>query len=1074
MYDEHQNGTRPPSNNPVVKDNENGRSPREENDGTAPFPDDQEVELGETLSFDHSEMLLRGSGISEEVVRARGYRTVGTKAELKRLGFSDSQSNPPGLLIPLYSPAGEIANYQLRPDQPRVSNGKPAKYETPRGSRMVVDVHPFARRKLGDPTTPLFITEGIKKGDSLVSHGLCAGSILGVWNWRGTNEHGGKAALPEWESVALNGRQVFIVFDSDVMLKPGVYAALVRLKNFVEGRGANVAVIYLPAGEGGSKQGADDFLAAGNSVDDLLALATTELREPPCEEENEAPPIPYRETPQGLVLDKLTKEGIVPVLLANFTARITGDVVEDDGAEERRRFEIEAELNGRRSVFTVPAEQFSGMTWPTEHLGARAVLYPGSSTRDHARAATQLLSGDVPTRHVYAHIGWRRVGDEWIYLNADGPIGPIGPIPGIETSLGDGRLGDYSLPVPPAGDELRRAIGVSLRFLELAPPTITFPLLAAIFRAPLGGVVPVDLSVFVAGPTGAYKTELTAVMQAYYGPAFNGRHLPGNWTTTKNALEKQAFAAKDAVFVVDDFAPTGTSYDVARLHHAADGLLRAQGNRSGRGRMRADTTLRADYYPRGLIVSSGEDVPRGQSLRARMLVAELSPGDVDLAVMTELQKAAAGGVLAAVMSGYIQWLAPQMDDLKERLPERLRESRAAAAGAGAHARTPDTVASLALGLRAFLKFALEVEAITKNRAEELWQEGWKSLLEAAEVQAEHQAGEEPTKQFLELLTAAIVAGDAHVAAAKTGGEPKDAEHWGWRSRMAGPDDSAGEERQPRGRCIGWLGEDGSLLLEPGAAYAAAQRMARDQGTGLAIKQRTLYKRMAEKGLLASRDSRGGRNTTRASISGERKVVVHLIPGVLSPENGPFGPDDPGPSGKDPSGPKQRAVSRQSAEETARENGPNPAEVGPSGPKGPFPGDIDAKRAKRGATLRLPDGKALLIDTEDGVRNLSTELRGADRVALDLETTGLDPREHRVRLLSLATERGAWTVDCFEVDPRPLFPVLAEKTLLIHNALFDLGFLSEMGFEIGTEGEVIDTMVLSQLLGVEQTGDKEDE
>ena len=44
-----------------------------------------------------------------------------------------------------------------------------------------------------------------------------------------------------------------------------------------------------------------------------------------------------------------------------------------------------------------------------------------------------------------------------------------------------------------------------------------------------------------------------------------------------------------------------------------------------------------------------------------------------------------------------------------------------------------------------------------------------------------------------------------------------------------------------------------------------------------------------------------------------------------------------------------------------------------------------------------------------------------------------------------------------VDPHPLITILAEKKLLIHNALFDLSFLSQMGFEIG-EGKVVDTGV----------------
>jgi hypothetical protein len=239
-----------------------------------------------TLAEHHKKMLLEESGIAWDVAEARGYRTIEKKVELKTLGFSDSQRNTPGLLIPVYSPTGEIATYQFRPDQPRIGNdGKPVKYETPSGTRMVLDVHPSARERLGDPSVPLFITEGVKKGDALVSRGLCTVTLLGVWSWRGRNGDGGLTALAEWECLALNGREVYIVFDSDIMLKLGVYRAMVRLKAFLEGRGAAVRIVYLPPGEGATKQGVDDFFVAGNTVDALLSFATTELKEPPDSEE---------------------------------------------------------------------------------------------------------------------------------------------------------------------------------------------------------------------------------------------------------------------------------------------------------------------------------------------------------------------------------------------------------------------------------------------------------------------------------------------------------------------------------------------------------------------------------------------------------------------------------------------------------------------------------------------------------------------------------------------------------------------------------------------------------------------
>jgi ribonuclease D len=115
----------------------------------------------------------------------------------------------------------------------------------------------------------------------------------------------------------------------------------------------------------------------------------------------------------------------------------------------------------------------------------------------------------------------------------------------------------------------------------------------------------------------------------------------------------------------------------------------------------------------------------------------------------------------------------------------------------------------------------------------------------------------------------------------------------------------------------------------------------------------------------------------------------------------------------------------------------------------------------------------LITTPDRLERLAASLAEARRVALDLETTGLDPSRDKVRLLTLATEQSSWIIDCFEVDPRPLFPVLAEKQLLIHNALFDLGMLTEMGFELGEDGEVIDTMLMSQLSEGQYPKDKED-
>ncbi len=811
--------------------------------------------------------MIEASAISAEVAAARGYFTATRKAELAALGFGVAQRNVPALVSPIHGVDGELRTYQSRPDHPRIKDGKPLKYETPRGSRMCLDVPPAALSRLADPAAPLIITEGARKADAAVSAGLCCVALLGVWNWRGRNEQDGLTALPDWESVALNGRTVCLCFDSDVNEKPAVYAALKRLKAFLESRGASIKIIYLPPGPGGEKMGLDDFLAAGHTVADLLSHATTELRPPPQEEGGAA----YTADGHGIYFNKLVEGGTVPVLLANFTAKITADTVADDGAEAVRTFTIEAELSGRTARADVPAGKFPALGWVPELLGANAVISPGNTARQHLPAAIQHLSGSVPERRVYAHTGWR----DGIYLHAGGGIGPDGLVPGVEVSL-SGPLSLFALPDPPEGEALRAAVRASLGILDVAPDRLTVPLLAGVARVPLG---PADFGLHMTGPSGAGKSELAALPQQHFGPGMDSRNLPASWSSTANSLEALAFLAKDVVLVVDDFAPGGSQYDVQRLHQQADRLFRAQGNNSGRGRMRPDGSLRPSKPPRGMIQSTGEDTPRGQSVRARLLVLEVPPDAVCWDRLTGAQEDARTGLYAAATAGYVRWLAPQIDALDVRAEVTALRSQMQ----GEHRRTPEIVANLLVGFRMYLRFAKETGAILPEDAAALLIRGEIALHAAAGAQTEHQTDQEPASRFLALLRAALASGRAHVAA-PNGRRPDPAEPWGWRQA------SAASDWLPQGDRIGWL--DGTLLLEPGAAHAAASRMARDGGEPALVTQRTLNRRLAERGLLIERDYGRETLTVRRILEGTRREVLSLSADALAADDDADGSEMP--------------------------------------------------------------------------------------------------------------------------------------------------------------------------------------
>ena len=207
----------------------------------------------------HHAALIAASAISLDIVGVRGYRSIG-RAEARELGFTPAQSSP-GLLVPLWDVWGESAGCQLRPDEPRLDpDGKPIKYETPRGQRNILDVLPAMRERVRSSREAIFITEGARKADALASLDIPAINLAGVWSWRGTNERGGKTALPDWNDINIAGSVFVLAFDRDILTKPSVHAALKALRAYLLARKAYAArVLLLPPGPW---KGIDDFIAA--------------------------------------------------------------------------------------------------------------------------------------------------------------------------------------------------------------------------------------------------------------------------------------------------------------------------------------------------------------------------------------------------------------------------------------------------------------------------------------------------------------------------------------------------------------------------------------------------------------------------------------------------------------------------------------------------------------------------------------------------------------------------------------------------------------------------------------------
>jgi uncharacterized protein DUF3854 len=221
------------------------------------------------LSYKHEEMLFKESGIARDVVRERGVRTTSGGRELPKGSSWRQRRRGAGIIFTVHRPNGETS-WSFRPDEPDPKDpGR--KYEQPSkhygGPGNVLDVHPRVRHLIDEPEVEITFVEGIKKADALVSRGIPAVAITGVWNWLSDGE-----PIPDMLEIPVGGRRVNICFDSDMLHNPNVQYAARRLAEHLASRGADVWVTYLPDKPNGPKMGADDFLAAGGTVSELRML----------------------------------------------------------------------------------------------------------------------------------------------------------------------------------------------------------------------------------------------------------------------------------------------------------------------------------------------------------------------------------------------------------------------------------------------------------------------------------------------------------------------------------------------------------------------------------------------------------------------------------------------------------------------------------------------------------------------------------------------------------------------------------------------------------------------------------
>lgn len=217
--------------------------------------------MGRRLLPHHTEDLRR-SGLGDEIIDALGFYS-GTAAEIKGiLGFDAG----PGLVIPYPTYEGQEPFSRVKPDNPPIINGGPAKYLSPKGAQVRAYIPQRTWEALKGSKTPIIITEGEKKAAKAAQEGFPCIGLGGVWGF--SQKH---TLIPGLVNLKWDGRDVFLAPDSDHQSNRDVKLAVFTLERWLTELGASVSVLRFPPSAGGSKSGLDDFLVA-NGPDALRQL----------------------------------------------------------------------------------------------------------------------------------------------------------------------------------------------------------------------------------------------------------------------------------------------------------------------------------------------------------------------------------------------------------------------------------------------------------------------------------------------------------------------------------------------------------------------------------------------------------------------------------------------------------------------------------------------------------------------------------------------------------------------------------------------------------------------------------
>lgn len=557
----------------------------------------------------------------------------------------------------------------------------------------------------------------------------------------------------------------------------------------------------------------------------------------------------------GVYMDVPRGKEVVPFRISNVIIEHLYDIIYEDEvpqndtrikSDQIRVFVVKLRMYDKEVVAAISHSDFQDdrklAAFLDSVLGNKVQIAPKKIQylREATREMQNASANDRPEETVLRHTGWR---DGKFYM-PNGFVDENG-FQGfedikVELPKENEIFTSFRFNQPPADLTFAKDL-IRNKLLGCVPYEISLPMLAHYFLPPLLEYLPnaMPYALWVMGSTGSQKTTYISILTSFYGN-FHNRKLLG-WRSTANSMEKFGYYLKDVIYPIDDYKRG----DVPMAYLTT--FMQNYANRQGRSRLRSNMEAQALWYVRGLITSTAEDIPTGESsVLSRMLVVNFPQHGKDLKKMreAEVQADPSVNIYAGVMAKYVQFLINKK--LKQRdLYAMFSDKRDSFKTA--HSRVTENLALNAVGWE-FMSEFLELKDLEKQYYNGL------SLMQSTMDQYTH--SERASTMFVDLVKELLSSGKYYLEG------------------YSGEQDTPHTENATK---LGWVGPQNVYLLGNSAIAAANALRERVHGSAMKYSNQAIYAQLDADGLLEKQRDHyiGGK-----SIYGTTHRVLFLKRGVV--------------------------------------------------------------------------------------------------------------------------------------------------------------------------------------------------